>query len=96
MRSSWDALRASYLLADHDLDSFLRLCRVVLSIAFTKFIDWRRLNIEQSYGLRAPYLDGAYCLTQCTVTKKYHVLKTITVYFECSIHGNHAIYQVNA
>ena len=43
---------------------------VVLSIAFTKFIDWCRLNIEQSYGLRAPYLDGAYCLTQCTVAKK--------------------------
>ena len=43
---------------------------VVAGIAFTKFINWRRLNIEQSYGLRAPYLDGAYCRTQCTVAKK--------------------------
>ena len=29
------------------------LCYHVVSIAFTKFINWRRLNIEQSYGLRA-------------------------------------------
>ena len=58
-----------------------------VGIAFTEFINWRRLNIEQSYGLRAPYLDGAYCLTQCTVAKKYHVLKTTTVY-SCSINGN--------
>ena len=26
-----------------------------LSIAFTEFINWRRLNIEQSYGLRLGY-----------------------------------------
>ena len=39
-------------------------------IALTKFIDWCWLNIEQSYRLRAPHLDGTYCLTQCKVAKK--------------------------
>ena len=63
-------------------ESHLLRYHVVAGIAFTKFINWRRLNIEQSYGLRAPYLDGAYCLTQCTVAKNYHVIKTTTVYYE--------------
>ena len=34
----------------------------VTGIVNTKFINWRRLNIEQSYRLRAPYLDGATVL----------------------------------